>query len=109
PTFSSTPATAPTPRANSTHTHRAAAIFSNVATVTFTITAPVASNDTYGARKNVTLNAAAPGVLANDTDAGGFSLTAVLVGGPSHGTLSISVNGSLSNTPATDYTGSDSF
>ena len=47
--------------------------------------------------------------LSSDTDAGGFSLTAVLVSGPSHGTLTLNADGSFSYTPATDYTGTDSF
>ncbi|HZY83997.1 MAG TPA: Ig-like domain-containing protein, partial [Gemmataceae bacterium] len=82
---------------------------SNVATVSLNVTAPVAANDAYKARKNVPLTVAAPGVLANDTDAGGFSLTAVLVSGPSHGTLTLNADGSFTYTPATDYTGADSF
>ncbi|HZY83378.1 MAG TPA: N,N-dimethylformamidase beta subunit family domain-containing protein, partial [Gemmataceae bacterium] len=70
---------------------------------------PVATNDSYGARKNVPLSVAAPGVLANDTDPNGLSLTAVLVSGPSHGTLTLNADGSFTYTPATDYTGADSF
>src|SRR5205823_6430639 len=70
---------------------------------------PVAANDSYAARKNVPLSVAAPGVLSNDTDAGGFGLTAVLVSGPSHGTLTLNTDGSFTYTAATGYTGSDSF
>jgi hypothetical protein len=47
--------------------------------------APVANNDSYSANVNTTLTVAAPGVLANDTDQNGDSLTAVLVGNVSHG------------------------
>ena len=47
--------------------------YSNVATVTITVTpvndAPVAVNDSYNVNEDGTLNVAAPGVLANDTDA----------------------------------------
>src|SRR5207248_8926835 len=46
--------------------------FSNVATVSITVTPvndpPVAANDAYGTNEDTTLTVAAPGVLANDTD-----------------------------------------
>src|SRR5207249_501527 len=44
-----------------------------------------------------------------DTDVDGDTLTAVLVTGPTHGTLSLSANGSFTYTPAANYNGSDSF
>ena len=47
--------------------------------------------------------------MANDTDAEGDSLTAVLVAGPSHGTLSLNANGGFTFTLAANYNGSDSF
>ncbi len=49
------------------------------------------------------------GVLANDTDADGDALTAMLVDGPQHGTLSLRADGSLVYTPDTNYSGADSF
>ena len=70
---------------------------------------PVAVNDTYSVNQNTALNTAAPGVLANDTDPEGATLTAQLVTGPSHGTLTLNANGSFLYTPATNYSGSDSF
>jgi VCBS repeat-containing protein len=70
---------------------------------------PVAVNDTYSTAQNTTLNQAAPGVLGNDTDPEGAALTAQLVSGPSHGTLTLNTNGSFTYTPAADYAGSDSF
>jgi len=85
-------------------------------TVTITITgappantAPVAQADTYGVRKNGTLNMAAPGVLANDTDANGHPLTTVLVSGPANGSLALNANGSFTFTPAAGFTGNSSF
>ncbi|MFA9566423.1 MAG: gamma-glutamyl-gamma-aminobutyrate hydrolase family protein, partial [Acidimicrobiales bacterium] len=42
------------------------------------------------------LNVAAGGVLANDSDLEGNPLTAVLVSGPSNGTLSLNADGSFS-------------
>ncbi len=86
---------------------------SNIATVAITVSAgnhpPVAANDSYSATRDATLSVAAPGVLGNDTDADGNPLTAVLVTGVSHGTLTLNSNGSFSYTPTTGYTGGDSF
>ena len=72
-------------------------------------TAPVAANDAYAVNEDVTLNVAAPGVLSNDSDADGNSLSAVIVSGPSHGALALSANGSFSYTPIANFNGSDSF
>ncbi len=70
---------------------------------------PVAANDSYSTNKNVVLTLAAPGVLANDTDPEGTTLTAQLVTSPLHGTLTLSANGSFVYTPTANYSGSDSF
>ncbi|MGI8653732.1 MAG: ExeM/NucH family extracellular endonuclease [Pyrinomonadaceae bacterium] len=79
-------------------------------TVTIKITgAPVANNDTYTVNENSTLNVAAPGVLANDTDAAGNSLTAVKVSDPAHGSVTLNSNGSFTYTPAAGFSGADSF
>src|SRR5207249_3082628 len=51
----------------------------------------------------------APGVLGNDTDVDGDALTAVLVSGPAHGTLTLNPNGSFTYTPAANFNGADSF
>jgi VCBS repeat-containing protein len=48
-------------------------------------------------------------VLANDIDIDGDTLNAVLVAGPSHGTLLLNPNGSFTYTPNADFNGSDSF
>jgi VCBS repeat-containing protein len=83
---------------------------SNVATVAIQVDAPpVAADDAYATDENTRLDVASPGVLANDTDAEGSTLTAVLVSGPSHGTLTLATNGSFSYMPALYYYGSDSF
>ena len=86
---------------------------SNVATVTITITPvndpPVAYTALYPAAEGGTLNVAAPGVLANDTDVENGALTAALVSGPAHGTLVFNANGSFTYTPAANYNGPDSF
>lgn len=69
---------------------------------------PAANADSYATDEN-TLTVAAPGVLANDTDPEANPLSAVLVAGPSHGSLTLSANGGFSYTPALHFAGSDSF
>lgn len=71
--------------------------------------APVAVNDSYGTNEDTALSVPAPGVLGNDTDADGNPLTALLVSGPSHGTLTLNTNGSFGYSPALNYNGPDSF
>ncbi len=86
---------------------------SNVATVNLTITAtnhaPVAGNDAFTTNEDTVINAAAPGVLAGDSDADSDLLTALLVTAPAHGTLVLNANGSFAYTPAANYNGTDSF
>ena len=71
--------------------------------------APVAANDAYTTDEDTPLTRPAPGVLANDTDVDGATLTAVLVTGPAHGTLALNADGSFTYTPAANFNGSDSF
>ncbi|HEX9696363.1 MAG TPA: cadherin-like domain-containing protein, partial [Actinomycetota bacterium] len=86
---------------------------SNVATVSLTVNAvndaPVAVADAYATDEDVALNVPAPGVLANDSDAEGDSLTAALVSGPANGTLTLNADGSFSYAPAVNFNGPDSF
>jgi hypothetical protein len=87
-------------------------LYSNVATVTITVTnhVPTASNDTYNVLHDQTLTVAAPGVMANDyADADGDASSAVLVSTVSHGSLTLNGDGSFSYAPAAGYVGSDSF
>ncbi|MBX7448721.1 tandem-95 repeat protein [Mycolicibacterium sp. 3033] len=83
---------------------------SNTATVTVTVTAvndaPVATSDTYSTNQDVALNG---NVLSNDTDVDGNTLTATVVTGPTHGTLTLNSNGSFTYTPTASYNGTDSF
>ncbi len=81
------------------------------ATVTLTIVnnAPVAQTDSYVTTMNTSLSAAAPGVLANDTDANSDSLTATLINSPAHGSLTLNANGSFLYTPVAGFTGTDTF
>ena len=69
----------------------------------------MAVDDSFNATEDTPLTVAAPGVLANDTDADGDPLTAILVSGPSHGALALQADGGFTYTPAADYSGTDSF
>ena len=70
---------------------------------------PSALDDSYSTYQNTALTIAAPGVLANDTDEDGDLLSAVLVSGPVHGTLTLNAEGSFIYTPTANYGGTDSF
>src|SRR5207253_6025740 len=89
------------------------AIGSNLATVTIVVAAvndsPVALSDSFTVAEDSLLTIAAPGILSNDSDIDGDSLTAIVVSGPTHGSLTLSPNGSLSYMPAANYNGADSF
>ena len=86
---------------------------SSTATVSIAITgqndAPVAVADSYSTNEDTALTVTAPGVLGNDTDVDGDALTAILVAGPSHGSLALNGNGSFTYTPGANYNGSDAF
>src|SRR5438128_810154 len=86
---------------------------SGIATVNIAITAvndaPLAVNDSYTTAEDTTLNVAAAGVLANDSDVDGDSLSALLVSQPTHGSLTLNSNGTFSYAPAANYNGPDSF
>jgi VCBS repeat-containing protein len=86
---------------------------SNTAAVSITVNevnhAPAAADDRFTVAEDGTLTEGAPGVLANDTDANGHTLTATLVAGPQHGTVSLAGDGSFTFTPAANFTGDDAF
>src|SRR5439155_2762215 len=71
--------------------------------------APVAVNDSYSTAEDTTLDVVATGVLSNDSDVDGDTLSAVLVSQPTHGSLTLNSNGSFSYVPTSNYLGSDSF
>jgi hypothetical protein len=83
--------------------------YSNVATVTIDVTntAPVAQDKSYSTVHDQTFYGMS--VLAGDTDAESDSLTASLVNGVSHGSLTFDPDGSFDYTPVAGYVGSDSF
>jgi VCBS repeat-containing protein len=73
--------------------------------------APLAIADSYshiGADTALTVSAGS-GVLANDTDADGNPLTAVLDSGPSNGTLTLNSDGSFTYQANSAFAGTDSF
>ncbi|HEX7450163.1 MAG TPA: Ig-like domain-containing protein, partial [Pirellulales bacterium] len=85
--------------------------YSNVATVSLSFSGgqPQAAGDSFNALHDRTFSENAPGVLANDNDPNHLHLSAVLETNPSHGSVTLNSDGSLAYTPATHYTGSDSF
>ncbi len=86
---------------------------SNTATVSIAVQpvndAPVAAGESYAVQAGRTLTVNAPGVLANDRDIDSPALTAGLVAGAAHGTVTLGANGSFTYTPAAGYSGGDSF
>ncbi len=70
---------------------------------------PVAANDAYTLNENTTLNSSAPGVLANDSDVDGNTLTAVLQTSTSYGTLTFHPDGSFTYIPWSCFVGTDTF
>ena len=86
---------------------------SAITTASLTVAAvedpPVAAPETYALSEDTVLTVAAPGVLANDTDADGDPLQATVLAAPTHGSLVLGLDGALSYTPAPDYHGIDTF
>ncbi|MBT8507249.1 hypothetical protein AZH53_02240 [Methanomicrobiaceae archaeon CYW5] len=70
---------------------------------------PQAFDDQYATDENTALVISAPGILANDYDPNGDSLTAILVTDVIHGDLSMQTDGSFGYLPSTGFTGTDVF
>ena len=68
--------------------------------------APTPTNDTVTTNEDTAVSG---NVLTNDSDPDGNPLSASLVTGPSHGTLSLAGTGAFTYTPAPNYHGPDSF
>src|SRR5207247_1084652 len=96
-----------------TYTASDGSLRSDVAPVSIAINAvndaPDGATDSYTTTEDTALTIAAPGVLGNDTDVDSATITAVLVAGPTHGTLTLTANGGFMYTPAANYNGPDSF
>ncbi len=72
--------------------------------------APVSAGDAYSVVEDSMLTVdAIGGVLANDSDADGDTLTVTVVDQPSHGTVTLAEDGSFQYTPGADFSGEDSF
>lgn len=84
----------------------------DTATVSVTVTSvndlPIAASDNYAMNQDTTLNVAAPGVLANDSDLEG-PMQAVLDADVANGTLALNADGSFSYQPDPGFAGVDSF
>ena len=68
--------------------------------------APAAADDTATTDEDA---AATIAVLGNDSDADGDALTLATVSSPAHGTATANADGTISYTPAANYSGADSF
>src|SRR5436190_20823221 len=68
---------------------------------------PVAQNDSYTLNEDEPLTIPASGVLGNDSDPDGDPLTAALVSGPLHGSLTLNADGSFTYTPEANFNGLD--
>ena len=69
----------------------------NIATVTITVNSvndlPTAADDDYDTDEDTALVIDIPGVLGNDSDIDGDTLTAVISGGPAHGSVTLNADG----------------
>ena len=83
---------------------------SNVSTVSLTVNpvndAPVANADSFATDEDIALSG---NVLGNDTDVDSPTLSATLVSGTAHGSVTLNPDGSFTYTPNANYFGSDSF
>ena len=83
---------------------------SALALVTITVTAmndlPVINPDAYSTNEDTPLAVSAPGVLANDYDVDGDTLSATLVNGPPNGSVALNSDGSFLYTPTRTSTAS---
>jgi sugar lactone lactonase YvrE len=70
---------------------------------------PTVGSQSYATMQNTPLTVAAPGVLTGATDPDSPTITAVLQNTAAHGSVTLNPNGSFSYTPATGFSGADSF
>ncbi|MBL0047301.1 MAG: tandem-95 repeat protein [Bacteroidetes bacterium] len=78
-----------------------------VVTITVGNAFPIAVNDTYSTPFQTVLNGTS--VLANDTDPNGDPLTVTVIANTTNGILVMNANGTFTYTPATGFTGTDTF
>lgn len=86
---------------------------SNYATVTITIIgendAPVAADDTLSVAEDAPLVIQPSDLLVNDSDPEGDNLTITAVSNPSNGTVVLNADGTITFTPAPNYSGPATF
>ena len=71
---------------------------------------PVGTDDAYSVDEDVTLTVdVKTGVLANDVDVDGDTLTVTLVDEPEHGTVTLQTDGQFTYEPEANYFGPDAF
>ena len=70
---------------------------------------PIAVADAYSLAEDGSLTVDAPGVIANDSDPEGNTLSATVADDVDHGQLSFNANGSFTYVPDPDFFGTDSF
>ena len=71
--------------------------------------APNAADDEFTVPEDTTLTVEAPGVLENDTDADGDSLSVALLTVPTNGAVDLEADGSFVYTPDQNFNGDDTF
>ena len=72
--------------------------------------APIATDDSYSVDEDMTLTVdAAAGVLSNDDDQSGDTLTSTIVDEPTNGSVTLETDGSFVYTPNANFAGTDSF
>jgi ELWxxDGT repeat protein/VCBS repeat-containing protein len=85
----------------------------NLGTVTIVVAPtnrpPVVLNETYDVARNTSVTIAARGVLTNDSDPDGNSLTATVATNPIRGTVALNPDGSFTYNPQAGTSGTDSF
>jgi VCBS repeat-containing protein/autotransporter-associated beta strand protein len=86
---------------------------SNISTVTIHVVSvpdlPVGNPDTFTTNEDVPLHVAGPGVLKNDVNVDKDTLSAVVIDGPSHGSVLLNSDGSFTYTPDANFNGTDTF
>ncbi len=70
---------------------------------------PTAVSDSYTTTEDAVLTIAAPGLLANDSDVDGDSLSVVEFTQTSNGIITVNPDGSFTYIPNVDFSGNDSF
>ncbi len=70
---------------------------------------PIASNDAFSSVEDQVLTAQAPGVLGNDCDLDGDSLSASVASSPSNGSLTLGKDGSFEYSPEKGFAGIEEF